>query len=145
MKIKGKRSPLMAEEKERAKILAASGQSLRRIARATGRDRSTVTRYLFRPEVRKLVAVNREQLAGMFDSVAHQTLAGVTAEDVERATLQQKLVSAGIAVDKAALLRGEAPMSINLNLFADVAEAIRALRDGNRLPPVPALTAPAPE
>ena len=88
-----------------------------------------MAKFLRKPEIVKEVNVQREELASMFDNVAERTLAGVTAEDVTKASLQQKMVSAGIAVDKAALLRNELPPTINATLLLDVAAIIRDKRD----------------
>jgi hypothetical protein len=89
------------------------------------RNRRTVAKFLNKPEVRQQVGVQREELAGMFDDVAHRTLAGVTQKDIEKANLMQKLTSAGIAVDKAAMLRGQPTVGINVVALLDVAELIR--------------------
>jgi len=143
------RSPLSSEEQERAKVLHAGGATPNKIATSMGRSHHTLQKFLDKPEVREQVSVQREELAGMFDHVAHRTLAAVSATDVEKATLQQKLVSAGIAVDKAAMLRGELPPIINITLLTDAVEAIKArnqadserqFRQAHAL-----LTAPVPE
>ena len=125
---KGKNVPLTETERERAKVLHAGGATPSKIARSMGRSHHTLQKYLSRPEVREQVNVQREELAGMFDHVAHRTLAAVSATDVEKATLQQKLVSAGIAVDKAAMLRGEVPLTLNVHVLLDAVQAIREQR-----------------
>lgn len=121
-----KRSPLTETERERAKVMNAGGATGNAIAKTIGRNRRTVQRFLDLPATREQVGVQREVLAGMFDEVAYRTVAGVSDKDIEKANLVQKLTSAGIAVDKAAMLRNEYPVAINVTALLDVAEAIRA-------------------
>jgi Helix-turn-helix domain len=122
------RSPLTETERERAKVLHASGKTPSAIAKSMGRSHHTLQKFLDKPEIQKQVSVQREELAGMFDQVAHRIVGAVTPEDVTKATLQQKMVSAGIAVDKAALLRGEIPTTVNVTVLLDAVEAIREMR-----------------
>jgi hypothetical protein len=126
-----KRNPLTETERERAKVLAASGQTPSRIAKGMGRSHHTLAKFLDKPEVRQVVSVQREELAGMFDHVAHRIVNAVSPEDVTKATLQQKLVSAGIAVDKAAFLRGEIPPTVNVNVLLDLVTVIRNQREAD--------------
>jgi hypothetical protein len=129
MKPKGKANePLTENEQERAKVLRASGKTPSAIAKNMGRSHHTLQKFLDKPEVQKQVSIQREELAGMFDQVAHRVVSSVTPEDVTKATLQQKMVSAGIAVDKAALLRGEIPVTVNVNVLLDLRDAIRDMR-----------------
>jgi hypothetical protein len=93
-----------------------------------GRSHHTLQKFLDKPEVQKQVSVQREELAGMFDHVAHRIIGAVTPEDVTKATLQQKMVSAGIAVDKAASLRGEIPTTVNVTVLLDAVAAIWEMR-----------------
>ena len=129
MKPKGKpNEPLTETERERAKVLRASGKTPGAIAKGMGRSHHTLQKFLDKPEVQKQVSIQREELAGMFDHVAHRIIGAVTPEDVTKATLQQKMVSAGIAVDKAALLRGEIPATVNVTVLLDAVAAIREMR-----------------
>jgi hypothetical protein len=129
MKPKGKpNEPLTETERERAKVLRASGKTPSAIAKGMGRSHHTLQKFLDKPEVQKQVSIQREELASMFDHVAHRVVSSVTPEDVTKATLQQKMVSAGIAVDKAALLRGEIPVTVNVSVLLDLRDAIRDMR-----------------
>jgi hypothetical protein len=94
-----------------------------------GRSHHTLQKFLDKPEVQKQVSIQREELASMFDHVAHRVVSSVTPEDVTKATLQQKMVSAGIAVDKAAALRGEIPVTVNVSVLLDLRDAIRDMRE----------------
>lgn len=121
--------PLTETEQERAKVLNASGRSPTYIAKSMGRSHHTLQKFLDKPEVQKQVSIQREELASMFDHVAHRVVSSVTPEDVTKATLQQKMVSAGIAVDKAAALRGEIPVTVNVSVLLDLRDAIRDMRE----------------
>jgi hypothetical protein len=124
-----KPSPLTEIEKEKAKVLHAGGKTVHAVARSLARSPGAIKKFLNKPEVRQQVGVQREELAAMFDSVAHRSLAGVTSSDIEKANLVQKLTSAGIAVDKAAMLRGELPPTIHINMLVDVLELLRLRRE----------------
>ena len=142
MKPKGRANePLTETERERAKMLHASGKTPSYIAKGMGRSHHTLKKFLDKPEVQKQVNVQREELAGMFDGVAHRIVGAVTKEDVTKATLQQKMVSAGIAVDKAALLRGEIPVTLNVHVLLDAVQSIREMRSAEDAAR-PALTIP---
>jgi hypothetical protein len=121
--------PLTTVEQEKAKILSASGKSPNAIAKGMGRNRRTVQKFLCKPEVREQVSVQREELAGMFEHVAHRVIDSVTGEDIEKANLVQKMTSAGIAIDKAAMLRDVPPVSLNITALLDVVHLIREKRD----------------
>jgi hypothetical protein len=140
------RSPLSDEEKERAKVLNASGKSPNYIAKGMGRSHHTLQKFLDKPDVREQVSIQREELAGMFDNITYRIVKSVTEKDIAKASLQQKLVSAGIATDKASLLRNELPQTINVAAFLDLIELIRdehKRRDGLVTIEVPALPLPA--
>src|SRR5215472_5540369 len=125
-----KSTPLTDEERERAKLLHASGKSPNYIATGMGRSHHTLQRFLSKPETREQVQIQREELAGMFDQVAHGIVSRVTDEDVTKANLVQKMTSAGIAIDKAAMLRGETPMALNMVAIIDVLRLMRDQRNG---------------
>jgi hypothetical protein len=133
--MKPKRSPLTAEEKERGKTLFASGKTIYKVAKTLGRSPHTLAKFLRKPEIVKEVNIQREELAGMFDGITHRTLAGVTDEDIRKSSLQQKMVSAGIAVDKAAMLRGELPPTINMVAVMDLVEILKLRQQQPALPP----------
>ena len=123
-----KKTPLTESEKERAKVLHAGGKSPNAIAKSLGRNRRTVAKFLDKPEVRQQVNIQREELAQMFDTVAHRVVSSVSDKDVERASLVQKLTSAGIAVDKASMLRGESPGPLNVHVLLEAVSIVREMR-----------------
>jgi len=125
------RSPLTSEEKERATLQHASGKTPSAIARSMGRSHHTLQKFLNRPGTREQVSLQREELAGMFDGVAHRIVDSVNDTDIEKANLVQKMTSAGIAVDKAALLRGEMTPTINVTALLNLTEAIKLRGEEN--------------
>jgi len=58
-------------------------------------------------EVTELRDVARHSLADGFEDALHRILAAVTPEDIIKASLRDKMISAGIATDKLQLLRGD--------------------------------------
>lgn len=131
------KGPLTPEEQEKAKLLHASGRSVWAVATILGRSLHTLAKFLRTPEVARQVNVQREELAALFDDIAHKTLTGVSDEDVRKASLLQKLTAAGIAVDKGLLLRGQ-PTGIDVHILMDVASMLRGDRSSlpNQSPPV---------
>src|SRR5271157_494783 len=124
-----KRSPLSPEEQEKAKILYASGKTIHAVAQSLGRSAHTLKKFLCKPEIVKEVGIQREELATMFDAITHRTLSGVTDEDIRKSSLLQKMTAAGISIDKALLLRGQATSNIDVRILLDIA---RQLRDEER-------------
>ena len=128
-------SPLTTEEQEKAKILHASGKTVYATARALGRSPHTLAKFLRKPEIVKEVSIQREELASMFDAITERTLRGVTDEDISKSSLLQKMTSAGISIDKALLLRGQATSTVDVHVLMDIASMIRADRQSRQLPP----------
>jgi hypothetical protein len=127
------RSPLSDGEKEKAKLLHASGKSIFAVARALGRSPHTVTKFLRTPEVARQVGIQRGELAALFDGITERTLRGVTDEDIRKSSLLQKMTAAGISIDKALLLRGQATSTVDVHILLDIASMIR----GDRQPQLP--------
>jgi hypothetical protein len=124
------RSPLSSEEKEKAKILHASGKSIYAVSRSLNRSPHTLAKFLRKPETAKEVGIQREELAAMFDVITHKTLSGVTDEDIKKSSLLQKMTAAGISIDKALLLRN-LPTAIigSVQVLMNLAEMLRSERD----------------
>lgn len=128
--MKSTRPPLTDEERERAKTLHASGKSIYAVARALDRSPHTLAKFLRKREIVKQVGIQREELACLFDAIGKRTLDNVSDEDVHKASLLQKLTSAAICVDKAMVLRGQAPSVVDVHVLLDIASMIRG--DQNR-------------
>lgn len=126
--MKPTRSPLSDEEKTRATTLYASGKTIYSVARALGRSPHTLAKFLRKPEIVKEVSIQREELANLFDAITQRTLRGVTDEDIRKSSLLQKMTSAGISIDKALLLRGQATSTVDVHVLMDIASMIRGDR-----------------
>ena len=113
-------------EKQQIATLAATGKSNRAIARATGRDPKTVASTLKQPEVIEMRENAQELLADKFEQRAETIVDSITTGDIERASLQQKAVSAGILLDKSRLIRGQSNVNIAVMMASLVVEATEA-------------------
>lgn len=70
----------------------------------------------------------QESKADIYDALALRTIGSITDAKLEKMPARDAFVSIGILHDKSALLRGQ-PTSINFDVMADLAEAIRAGRE----------------
>jgi hypothetical protein len=100
------------EEKQHIAALAATGKSNRAIAKATGRDDKTVAKVLKEPDAIAMKLEIEERLAGHFETLAEKILLSVSEDDLLKASLQQKSISAATMVDKARLIRGQSTQNI---------------------------------
>ena len=94
-------------------------------ARALGRSPHTLGKFLRKPEIVKEVSIQREELANLFDSITQRTLRGVTDEDIRKSSLLQKMTSAGISIDKALLLRGQATSTVDVHVLMEIMAIVR--------------------
>lgn len=111
------------EEKHQIAVLAAAGKSQRAIGRATGRDNKTIARVLKEPEVIVDRAKFEERLADKFDRLTDAILDSFSEDDLLKANLQSKAVSAGILLDKARTIRGQSTSNIAVIMASAVIEA----------------------
>lgn len=123
-----------ALEKQQIAALAATGKSQRAIARATGRDNKTIARVLKEPDVLEAKGKIEDQLATRFERLAVAILDSVSEEDLSKASLQQKSISAATMTDKARLLRGQTTSNIGL-----MVRLVREACESAPLPPCPVL------
>ncbi len=68
-------------------------------------------------------------MSAVFRGKARDVVVSIDAEDIAKATLQQKSISSGILLDKSLLLSGEPTMNLNIGALLDVCDAIRQRRD----------------
>ncbi|MEA5115969.1 MAG: helix-turn-helix domain-containing protein [Geobacteraceae bacterium] len=99
-------SHLTVTEKLEIAALFADGVSAYAIAKRLGRDYATVTSALKTEDVTKHVRAAQENIGLKCIEISDRILSGVCDADIEKAPLQVKLVSAGIAIDKARLSLG---------------------------------------
>ncbi len=120
---------------EKAQALAAftaTGNNASRASKVTGIPRKTIAQWAAGTHgvksIENLPALRKDAeltLADKFDAVAH-SLVDAMPSKIDGASLQQTAVSAGIAVDKAALLRGN-PTVITQQTLSDKAKIETAI------------------
>jgi hypothetical protein len=113
------------EETAKIATLAAGGWSDNRISKAVGRSRKMVKNVLADPEVRRTVASQKIELSEIFLDKGRAIVTSIGPKDIDKASLQQKAISAGVMVDKALLLAGEPTENIDVRVLMDVVDAIR--------------------
>lgn len=118
----GTRPGMTTEEKQQAALLAAQGMTNHAIGKAIGRDEKTVKKELLKPETALQVMDAQEHLAGLFEQRAVQYMESITTEDILKMDAYKRTLSAGIAIDKARLIKGQS----NVNMAVVIASACRA-------------------
>jgi phage-related minor tail protein len=94
-----------------------------------GRDRKTVLAHLQKPGNPEQVADIHSRLADKFEQMSERILDAVCDADLEKASLQQKAISAGVMLDKSRLLRGQATSHVAV-MFAAIEAACSDTGDG---------------
>lgn len=69
----------------------------------------------------------QDNKADVFDSLQMRIVESITKDDIAKAPLYPRVVSASILEDKARTIRGQAT-SINVTIIADLVEAIKQMR-----------------
>jgi hypothetical protein len=103
-----KGTPFTLQEIERAKVLSAMGKSFRQIGLELGRNDKTVAKELRRPGVEEEVIRIKGELAQNFEDLAQRFVCSISDADILKESAYRRTLSAGIATDKARLLKGEA-------------------------------------
>lgn len=106
-------------------LLKANGASPTKISKQTGIHHATVKKVLAEPAIIDQVADMEQELAATFQELAMRTLKSISESDLERASLQQKAVSAGIFLDKNRLITGKSTQNTAVMLASCVLEAER--------------------
>lgn len=117
---------LTTKEKTTIAALAAQGKTPHAIGKEIGRSENTVSAALKKPETALAVQDFTERFATKLEVAAERVLDAVTEADLEKASLKDKAIAAGVFFDKARLARGQSTSNVSL-LFvvADQAETIR--------------------
>ncbi len=102
----GKKPGLDTTEKATIATLAATGKTPYSIGKDIGRDIRTVQHALETGEVQAMVSEAQERLGLKFQALSERILDSVTDTDLEKASLQQKTISAATMMDKARLALG---------------------------------------
>ncbi len=120
--------PLTTEQQQQATTLAAAGYSQTKIAKAVGRSRNAVKRYLGTEEASAIVRDERAELVEIYREKARDCVVAITDDKIARSSALQLATSSGILIDKSLLLSGH-PTAINVSVLVDLLDAIRAQDD----------------
>jgi len=106
--------------------------STREIGAIAGTDHAyvirTLERYGIDKETTERFKTNR---ADIFAGVQEKFISSITVEDLQKASLYQKVTAAAILYDKERLERGQASEIVDhRHLQVDLAQALRAMREG---------------
>lgn len=123
--------PLTTEQKEQATVMCAAGHSSNKIAQATGRNRTTIKRYLETPEAIAEVQDERQELVDLYRDRARACVVAIDDEKIQKASALQLATSSGILLDKSLLLSGKP--TVNVAVMMEVVELIRERRDRGEL------------
>jgi hypothetical protein len=130
---------LTEPEVKKARALAAVGYAPRRIAREMSRSAHTITKVLRSPEAVAEVKALKKDLADLYEQRNYEILESVSKQDIAKANLRDKVVSAAICSDKMRLLREQSTNNINVQVLFEVLEAIRQRDQEHEYSNLPAL------
>lgn len=116
------------EEKEKIKVMYASGESYRAIARAIGKAPNTIKHYLkSSPAVMVEVAEKKKDLIALYGELAERMVVSISDKDIEKINALQRTIASATAVDKMRLLRDES--TDNVSLIVKTLHEIKAMKD----------------
>lgn len=95
-------------EKQQCKILKATGHTNHAIGKEIGRSLATVRSCVEEPSAKAEIGELKKNLADKFENLTERLLDSIDDSEVEKMSGYQRIVGAGISVDKTRLLRGEA-------------------------------------
>ncbi|MCM0083956.1 helix-turn-helix domain-containing protein [Geomonas sp. Red32] len=121
---------LDTKEKHQIAVLAAEGKSPHAIGKVLGRSHNTISKALKTPEVAEQKEDIQARLADKFEAITERILDGVTPVDIEKASLRDKAVAAGVMLDKSRVIRGQSTQNIAVMMAAAVLDAHRLPSDG---------------
>jgi len=116
------------EEKEKIKVMYASGESYRAIAQAIGKAPNTIKHYLkSSPAVMVEVAEKKKDLIALYGELAERMVVSISDKDIEKINALQRTIASATAVDKMRLLRDES--TDNVSLIVKTLHEIKAMKD----------------
>jgi hypothetical protein len=121
-------NPLDLYEIEQIKVLKASGLSYYAVAKKVGRDHKTVKRCCMDPRNAEEIKDIQRELAGYFEDLSMRLITSISDEDIEKLNCYQRVIAAGISVDKLRLLRNESTENISIEMLNANAEALEKRR-----------------
>ena len=122
-----KKSPVHLDlfEIEQIKVLKAGGLTDYAIAKKVGRDRKTVKRCYMDPRNAEEIEAIQGELAGYFEDLTMRLITSITDEEIIKLNVYQRVIAAGIAVDKFRLLRNESTEKISIDVINISRERVR--------------------
>jgi hypothetical protein len=127
------KEPLTTEQRAQIATLSAGGWSANKISKHIGKSRGAVRNVLAEPEIQRNIVDEKAELAAIYRKKARDVVTSIDAQDIAKASLQQKAVSTGILLDKSLLLAGEPTANLSLTVMLDLVAAIRAQRERDDL------------
>jgi hypothetical protein len=109
--------PLDLYEIEQIKVLKASGLSDNAVAKKVGRARKTVKRCCMKPRNAEEIEVIRQALASHFEDLTMRLITSISDEDILGLSAYQRVIAAGISVDKLRLLRNESTQNVSIDVI----------------------------
>ncbi len=103
-------------EIEQIKVLKASGLSYYAVAKKVGREPKTVKRCCMDPRNAEEIKDIQRELASYFEDLSMRLITSISDEDIERLNAYQRIISAGISVDKLRLLRNESTQNLAIDV-----------------------------
>jgi predicted transcriptional regulator len=105
--------PLTVEEKEKTKVLIASGMSYHAVSKELGRSPHTVKRFALQTDTAVEIVEKKGELSNFFEDLARRMIESISDQDISRINAYQRTISAGIATDKMRLLREKSTQNIS--------------------------------
>jgi predicted transcriptional regulator len=118
------------QEKTTIISMTAAGVSQTKIADSIGRSRSLVKHTLDEPETQLAVSNERRQMSEECMDKGRTIVLSITQENIDKAGLKDKVISAAILFDKGLLLAGEAPQ-YSVTVLVDAVAALREMRENS--------------
>lgn len=98
---------LTLDEKQKIKSLSALGKTNHAVAIETGRDPKTIKKFVENPETAAEIGEIIHELITLFNDMVPRMLTSISQEDIHKMSPYQRIISAGVCVDKSHMLRGE--------------------------------------
>ncbi|MGA9063369.1 MAG: hypothetical protein WB341_17120 [Terracidiphilus sp.] len=125
---KGKpKLPPTTEEKSTIITLTAAGVSQTKVAASIGRSRGLVKHTLAEPAVQLAVSEERRAMAEECMSTGRTIVLSISQENIDKAGLKDKAISAGIMFDKGLLLAA-GPSAYNVPALLALVQWVRDAR-----------------
>lgn len=117
-------------EQRTVALLAANGASVNKISKQTGLHHNTVKKVLQQDDIVALKTDIEGRLADKFELLAESILNSVSEDDLLKASLQQKSISAATMLDKSRLIRGQSTQNIAVMMASAVIAAAEQDSEG---------------